>query len=135
SARLELREDAERWLPYRQLAELGIDASGLLVRARRVGLLDLGLAHRQWLAHRTNRPAARRPALGRPQHVEVDLGLVDLLHAADVGVPPCLVRVDERAALLEARTRVDHLVAMDLATAALHLRVRVQRQRLGCGPG
>ena len=121
-------EDAERRRPDRQLAELGVDAAGVL-RARRVGLLDLGLAHRQRLAHRADRAEAGLPPLGRAEHVEVDLDVVDLLHAADVGVPPALVRVDEGAAPREAGARVDDLVAVHLAAAALHLVLRVQGER------
>ena len=91
-----------------------------------VGVLDLGLAHRQRLPHRADRAEARLPALGRAQHVEVDLDVVDLLHAADVRVAPRLVGVDERAALREARAGVDDLVAVDVAAAALHLVLRVE---------
>ena len=55
---LDLREDAERRLPDRQLAELGVDAAGV-VGARRVGVLDLRLAHRQRLAHGPDGAEAR----------------------------------------------------------------------------
>ena len=62
---LDLGEHPERRLPDRQLAELGVDAAGL-VGARRVGLLDLGLAHRQRLAHRADRAEARPSAAPPP---------------------------------------------------------------------
>ena len=77
------------------------------------------------------RGSRRSPAcasLGRPQHVQVDLDVVDLLHAADVGVAPRLVRVDEGAAARETGARIDDLVAVDLAAAALHLVLRMERQ-------
>src|ERR687898_631978 len=49
------------------------------------------------------------------------LDLVHLLHAADVRVSPRLVRVDERTGPAEARRRVDDLVTVNLAAAALDL--------------
>ena len=76
-----------------------------------------------WRTARIAPNPARRCSAAR-EHVEVDLDLVDLLHAADVGVAEGLVGVDERAALLEAGARVDHLVAVDLAAAALELVLR-----------
>jgi uncharacterized protein DUF4349 len=127
SVGLELREDAEGRLADRQLPELRVDAR-LLLAARLVGRLDLGLAHRQRLPDGTDRAEAGLPALGGAEHVEVDLDVVDLLHAADVRVAPRLVRVDERAAAREARAGVHDLVAVDVAAAALHLLLRVQRE-------
>ena len=92
-----------------------------------VGLLDLGLAHRQRPPHGADRTEAGLARLGRAEHVEVDLDLVHLLHAADVRVPPRLVRVDERAARAQARAGVDDLVAVHPAAAALHLVLRMER--------
>ena len=98
-----------------------------------VGLLDLDPAHRQRLALRADRAESAAPALGLPQQVDVDLDLVDLLHAADVGVPELLVRVDERARAVDAGGRVDDLVAVHSAPPALDLVLGPERQRLGCG--
>src|SRR5262249_49267931 len=75
-----------------------------------------------------DRTEAGLPRLGGPQHVEIDLHVVHLLHASDVGVPPCLIRVDERARATQARARVDDLVAVNAAAAALHLVLRTKRQ-------
>src|SRR5215831_7223729 len=97
SVGLELREDPEGRLPHRKLAELGVDALRLL-GARLVGRLDLRLAHRQGLAHGADCAEARLAPLGSTEHVEVDLDVVDLLHATNVRVAPRLVRVDEWAA-------------------------------------
>ena len=69
---------------------------------------------------RRRRSPAFRASAAREQ-VEVDLDLVHLLHAPDVRVPPRLVRVDEGTAAREARGRVDDLVAVHLAAAALDL--------------
>ena len=71
-----------------------------------------------------NPPRGARP----PEEVEVDLDVVDLLHAADVGAPERLECVDERTRALETRRRVDDLVAVDLAAAALGLVLRTKRQ-------
>ena len=57
SAGRELREDAERRLADGKLAELRIDAARV-VGPGRVRLLDLGLAHRQRLAHGADRAEA-----------------------------------------------------------------------------
>src|SRR5262245_1413834 len=127
SVGLELREDPEGRLPHRELAELGIDALRLL-GARLVGRLDLGLAHRQRLAHGADRAEARLAPLGGAEHVEVDLDVIDLLHTTDVRVAPRLVRVDERTAAREARAGIDDLVAMDVAPTAFHLLLRMQRE-------
>src|SRR5439155_18466815 len=125
SVGLELREDAEGRLADGQLAELRVDARGALA-ARLVGRLDLGLAHRQGLAHGADRTEAGLPPFGRPQHVEVDLDVVDLLHAADVCVTPRFVRVDEGTAPREARPGIHDLVAVDVAATALHLVLRMK---------
>src|ERR1043165_748768 len=50
------------------------------------------------------------------------------MHAADVRVPELLERVEERTAALEARARVDDLVAVDLAATAFGLVLRAQGQ-------
>src|SRR5438067_6675194 len=91
-----LGEDAERRPADRQLGKLGVDAAELVAPVV-VGLLDLDAAHRQRLALRADRAEAAAPALGLTQQVDVDLDLVDLLHAPDVRVPELLVRVDEGA--------------------------------------
>ncbi len=117
----------------RQLVELGIDAAEL-ARAVRVARLDLGPAHRQRLLHRADGAEAVTARLGRPQHPEVDLDPEHLLHAADERVPVLLVRVDERTRPREARRRVDDLVAVHLAAAALELVLRMQWERRRLGP-
>ena len=119
------RENPERGLADRQLVELGVDAAELVDPALVAGL-DLDLAHRQRRVHRLDRAEAAAPRLGLAQEVEVDLDLEDVLHAADVGVAELLVGVEERAAALDARRRVDDLVAVDFAAAALDFVLRAQ---------
>ena len=101
-------------------------------RARLVAGRDLDLAHRQRRAGGADPAEAVPPGLRRLQQVEVDLDVVDLLHAADVRVPPRLVRVDERARALDAGSGVDDLVAVHLAAAALHLVLRAERKLGRC---
>jgi hypothetical protein len=62
------------------------------------------------------------------EQVDVDLDVEDLLHAPDVVVTELLVGVEERAAALEARCRVDDLVAVDTAAPALDLVLWMERQ-------
>src|SRR5439155_2063373 len=119
----DLREDAKRRLADRELEELGIPAAEL-VRPALVAALDLDLAHRQRLPLRLHRAKADAPALRGLQEVEVDLDLEDLLHAPHVGVPELLVCVDERTRAGETGGRVDDLVAVDVAVAALDLVLR-----------
>ncbi len=64
---------------------------------------DLDLAHRQRGSARADGAEPAAAGLGLLEQFEVDLDVVDLLHAADVGVTPSLVRVDERARHPEAR--------------------------------
>ena len=90
--------------------------------------IDLDATHRQRLARGLDRAELAR-GIGRAQEVDVDLHVEDLLHAADVGVAELLVRVEERALGLDARGRVDDLVAMDTAAPAFDLVLWVQRQR------
>src|SRR6266542_4563233 len=82
----------------------------------------------------TRRPdgteAVAAAAFRLAQQIEVDLDLVDLLHAPHVGVPELLVGVDERAGAVHAGGRIDHLVAVDGAATALHLVLRAKRQSL-----
>ena len=66
------------------------------------------------------------------EQLEVDLDLVDLLHAADVRVPPGLVRVDERARHPEARAGVHDLLAVDVAVAAGDLVLDTERELDPC---
>src|SRR4051794_29141004 len=127
----ELGEDAEGRLPDRQLVELRVDAAEL-VDAVLVAGIDLDAAHRQRLPLRLDgaeAAAAAVPLLRLAQQVQVDLDGVDLLHAADVGVPPRLVGVEEGAGTLDARGRIDDLVAVDAAAAALRLVLRTERER------
>ncbi len=80
----------------------------------------------------TQRPhgteARLRPLRGR-EHRDVDLGLEDLLQAPHVGVPVLGVRIGERTRPLEARRRVDDLLAVNLAAPALRLVLRMQWER------
>src|SRR5829696_953654 len=128
SARPDLREHAERRLADGQLAELRVDARAR-VAARLVRLLHLGAAHRERAPDGANRPEPRLAPFRLAEHLDVDLDVVDLLHAADVRVAPRLVRVHEGARAREARTGVDDLVAVDLAAPALHLVLRPQGER------
>ena len=88
----------------------------------------LDAAHRQRRSDGPHGAEAVAPGLCRPQEIEVDLNVVDLLHAADVRVTPSLVRVHEGARALDAGARIDDLVAVDLAAAALHLVLRMERK-------
>src|SRR4051794_17583329 len=91
--------------------------------------VDLRLAHRQRTARRPHRAEALAAALGGVQHLDVDLRLEHLLHAAHEGVAVLFVRVDERARAAEAGRWIDDLLAMHLALPALDLALRPQRQR------
>ena len=114
-----------------QLVELGV-AAAELVLAVRVRPDDLDLAHRQRRAAGAHGAEAAASGLGLLEQVEVDLDVVDLLHAADVRVAPRLVRVDERAGHPEARGRVDDLLAVDVAVAARHLVLDPERELDPC---
>jgi len=96
-----------------------------------VGLLDLDPAHRQRLPHRADGAEPPAAALCLAKQVDVDLDLVDLLHAADVGVPELFVRVHEGARAVDAGRRVDDLVAVHAAPPAFDLVLRPERKRLG----
>jgi hypothetical protein len=87
------------------------------------------MAHRERLADGSDRAEAASSRLRRAQQVEVDLDLVDLLHAADVGVSELLERVGERTGSFETRGGVHDLVAMDAAAPALQLVLRMERYR------
>src|SRR6266542_4320909 len=119
-------ENAERRLADRQLVELGVDTAELLQPAL-VARLHLDVAHRQRGRGRAHGTEAAAPGLGLLEQVEIDLDVEDLLHAADVRVAELLVRIEERAAPLEARAREDDLVAVDIAAAALELVLRPER--------
>ena len=83
------------------------------------------------MTSRANCPeAVTAAALRFAEEVEVDLDLVDLLHAPHVGVPELFVRIDERAGALHTGGRIDDLVAVDGAATALHLVLRAKRQSL-----
>ena len=66
--------------------------------------------------------------LGLLEEVEIDLDVVDLLHAADVRVPVRLVRIEEGAGVRDAGGRMDDLVAVDAAAPALGLLLRPKRK-------
>jgi len=68
------------------------------------------------------------PVLGLAEELEVDLDLVDLLHAADVGSAPLLVGVEEGTRALDAGSRVDDLVAVDPAAPTLGFLLRAERK-------
>src|SRR5205814_829739 len=124
-------EDAEGRPAERKLEELGVDAAEL-VGPVLVARLDLGVAHRERVARRADGAEPGAPRLGRLEHLEVDLDAVDLLHAADVGMPVILVCVDERTRAGEASGRIDDLVAVNAAASALDLVLRPER-KLGRG--
>src|SRR5262245_183955 len=117
--RLDLRDDAEARRSHRQLEELRVHAAEL-IGLRVVAARDLDLAHRQRLPRRADGAEAAALLRGE-QEVEVDLDVEDLLHAADVGVPDFLERVQKRAVLLHAGAGMNHLVAVDVAAAAADL--------------
>ena len=121
------REDAERRALAGQLVELG-DAAPEIVLAVRIRADDLDLAHGQRSAACAHGAEAATPGLGLFEQLEIDLDVVDLLHAPDVRVAPRLVRVDERAGHPEARSRVDDLLAVDVAVAARHLVLDPERE-------
>src|SRR5207245_10705741 len=80
----DLREHAKRRLPDRQLEEFGVHAAEI-VGPPPVAALHLDPAHRQGPAYRLDGAEAGRCRLGRAEQVDVDLDLVDLPHAPDVG--------------------------------------------------
>ena len=126
-----MREDAEGRALARKLVELG-NATAEVVLAVRVRPDDLDLAHRQRGAARANGAEAAAARLGLLEQVEVDLDVVDLLHAPDVRVAPRLVGVDERTRHPEARSGVDDLLAVDVAVAARHLVLDPERELDPC---
>jgi len=110
-----------------QLGELGVDAAQV-VRTALVAGRNLGLAHRKRLATGLHRAEAALLALGLLEQLEIDLDLVDLLHAADVRAAELLVRVEERAPAVDAGRGVHDLVAMDAAAAAFNLVLGSERE-------
>src|SRR5207248_5678717 len=124
------REDAEGRLADGELGKLGIHAAELVGSAL-VAALDLDRAHRERPADRLHGAEAALARLGGAEQVEVDLDAVDLLHATDERVPVILVGVEEGARALDARPRVDDLVAVDLAPAALDLVLGPERKLRG----
>src|SRR5262249_12549741 len=99
-------------------------------------LLDLDAAHGQRCASRPHPAESLPPSLGLAQHLQIDLDAVHLLHAADVGVTELLEGIHERTRAIDARGRIDHLVAMNLAAPALELVLRPERKLgRGCGCG
>jgi hypothetical protein len=109
--------------------ELGVHAAEV-VGAADVRALDLGLAHRQWVSAGPDSTEARGTGFGFAEQLKVDLDREDLLHAADVGPPHLLERVEEGTRPLEASARVNDLVAVDPAPAALDLVLRPERKLL-----
>src|SRR5262249_47770079 len=111
----------------RQLVEFRVDAAEL-AGAMREARIDLRAAHRERPSRRPDSPEALAAPLRRAQHLDIDLGLEHLLHAAHEAVAVLLVRVDERARAVETRRGVDDLLAVDLALSALDLVLRPQRE-------
>ena len=75
-----------------------------------------------------NSTEARGSGFGFLQELEVDLDGEDPLHAPDVGAPHFLEGVEEGARPSETGCRVDDLVAVDPAPAALDLVLRPERE-------
>ena len=120
-------DDAEARPLLRHLEELRVPAADLVDSVLVAGA-DLGAAHRQRGTTRADGAEPIATSLRGLEQVEVDLDVEDLLQAPHVRVAPRLVRVDERAGPLDARTWVDDLVAEHVAAAALDLVLRPQRQ-------
>ena len=106
--------------------ELGVDAPELS-RPPFVASLDLDPAHRERGRRRPDRPEAFPSCLGLFEELEVDLDVVDLHQAADVGAAELLVRVGEGTASLEASAGIHDLVAVGFAAAAFNLVLRPER--------
>src|SRR5204862_8007665 len=123
-----LSEGLEGRAAYRQLVKLGVDAAELARPFLAVTLLDLDAAHRQRRTRRTHRADPLVACLGFPHHLYVDFNGIHALHATYVRVAELLVRVQERARALDTRRRIDHLVAVHLAPAALQLVLRPERE-------
>jgi hypothetical protein len=123
-----LREDPEARLAERELVELGVDAPELVLSPL-VAAVDLDAAHRKRLPIRAN-GAELSSLLGLEHQPEVDLDIEDLLHAPDVGATELYERIEERTGPLDARRRVDDLVAMNLAAPTLDLVLWMERELL-----
>ena len=91
--------------------ELGVHATELAGAFGAVALLYLDAAHRKRRPRRPHRSEAFPPGFGLVQHLEVDLGVVHALHAADVRVTELLERVQERTRTLDASGGIDDLAA------------------------
>jgi hypothetical protein len=107
--------------------ELGVHAAEVVGPAD-VGALHLRPAHRERIPVRLDSAEARGADLCFFQQLEVDLNAEDLLHAADVRPAGFLERIEERARAFDTGRRVDHLVAVHPAAAALDLVLRPERQ-------
>jgi len=100
--------------------KLGVDAPEVVAPAD-IGALDLGATHGQRISVGPNSTEARGSGFGFLQELEIDLDREDPLHAPDVRPADLLERVEEGARPGKTRRRVDDLVAMDAAAAALDL--------------
>jgi hypothetical protein len=107
--------------------ELGIHTAEVVGPAE-VRALHLGAAHRQRVASGLNSTEARCSGFGFLQELEVDLDPEDFLHAPDIGAADFLEGVEERAGALDTGSRVDDLVAVDPAAAALDLILWTERE-------
>jgi len=121
------REHAEARARDRHLEELRV-AAAHLVATLLVTRRHLGVAHRERCPARDDRAEAIPTALGCAEKVEIDLDIEDALHAAHVGMPERLVRVDECARPLDARAGIHHLVAVHLAAVTFDLVLRAEGQ-------
>jgi hypothetical protein len=93
-----------------------------------VGALHLRAAHRERVACGPDSTEARGSGFGFLQELEIDLDSKDLLHAADIRAADLLEGIEEGAGSLDAGCRVDHLVAVHSAAAALDLVLRAERK-------
>lgn len=108
--------------------ELGVDAPELVLSPL-VAAVDLDPAHRKRLPICPH-GAELSSLLGLEHQRQIDLDVEDLLHAADVRAAELDERIEERAGALDAGRRVDDLVAMNLAAAALDLVLWMERELL-----
>src|SRR6266496_3049248 len=108
--------------------ELRIHAAELPCPLVPVALLHLDAAHRQRCPCGAHRSETLAVPFCFTQHLQVDLGAVHLLHAADVRVPELLEGVQEGTCAIDAGGWIDDLVAVDLTAPAFELILWSERE-------